>query len=74
MTTQNELTLKIELGALCPSLKEQLAELVIDDAELALLDQDADAITRLHIRGLIPEAVAMNARRKLVRKIQAALA
>lgn len=60
--------MQIELGALAPSLIEQLAG-AVDADKLAHFDQDADAITRLYVRGYIPESVAGKARKRLVKEI-----
>ena len=64
--------MNIELGALCKPLSEQLNGYISDD-KLKIMDADAAAITRLLIRGFIPESVAKNARKKLVRAIQVEL-
>lgn len=53
----------IIFGATAPKLSAQVQGL---DAQY---DLDADAITRLHVRGLLPDAEAHRARRRLVRKI-----
>lgn len=60
--------MQIELGALAPSLIEQLAG-EVDAAILAHLDRDADAITRLYVRGYIAQSVADRARKRLVKEI-----
>ena len=60
--------MQIELGALVPSLIEQLAGHV-DAEKLAILDADADAITRLYVRGYITPSVADKARKRLVKEI-----
>ena len=61
--------MQIELGALAPSLIEQLAG-EVDAAILAHLDRDADAITRLYVRGYIAQSVADRARRGWSRRFQ----
>ena len=60
--------MEIALGALAPKLIEQLAGQV-DANTLALLDTDADAITRLYVRGYITPSVADRARKRLVKEI-----
>lgn len=60
--------MKIALGALSPSLTEQL-DGMIDEKEIAVLDLDADAITRLYIRGYISSSQATTARKRLIKKI-----
>ena len=63
--------MQIELGALAPSLIEQLAGHV--DAEtLARLDADADAITRLYVRGYLAPSATDKARKRLVKEISMA--
>lgn len=60
--------MNIVLGALAPSLSEQLdGYLPADDLEH--LDKDADAITRLYIRGLMTKTRADAARGKLCKEI-----
>jgi len=64
--------LQITLGLTADSLKEQLGEIDTtpeQDAEIERLDMDADAISRLCVRGMIPESHAEKARQKLIRKI-----
>lgn len=60
----------IELGAMAPKLQEQLKGNRISQDNIDLWQMDADAITRLHLRGFISEAVTEAARKKLVSKIQ----
>lgn len=60
--------MEIALGALAPKLIEQLAGQV-DANILAQLDKDADAITRLYIRGYIAPSIADKARKRLVKEI-----
>lgn len=60
--------MEIVFGALAPSLIEQLAGHV-DATTLAILDADADAITRLYVRGYLAPSVADRARKKLVKEI-----
>jgi len=63
----------LHFGALAPKLKEQLKEFMVlpDDLEHAQLD--ADAITRLSIRGLITGSETLKARRKLGQKLDKAI-
>ena len=51
-------------GALCGSLDEQ----GFDDDD-GRLQQDADAITRLHVRGLLTESAVHSARKKLAKQL-----
>lgn len=64
--------MNVELGTFCKPLSEQLQGYIPED-KLKIMDADADAITRLLLRGFIPESVAKNARRKLVRAVQVEL-
>ena len=60
--------MEIALGTLAPKLIEQLAGQV-DANTLAMLGKDADAITRLYVRGYITPSVADKARKLLVKEI-----
>lgn len=60
--------MKIALGALAPSLTEQLAGM-IDEKELSVLDADANAITRLYIRGYMSSSQVEVSRKRLVKNI-----
>jgi len=66
--------MQIELGALSEPLTDQLGRNIKltpeQRKEAGIYDKDADAISRLYIRGLIPESQADNARRKLLKKIE----
>lgn len=64
--------MNIVLGAMAPSLKEQLAGR-LDEKTLDLLDADANAITRLLLRGHISDNSAKLARQRLMRSINAFL-
>lgn len=64
--------MQIELGALAPKLVEQLAGHV-SGFDLAILDEDADAITRLYVRGYLPPSVVDMARKKLIKGIKLAV-
>ncbi len=66
-------TMQIELGALAKPLTEQLAGSGIDHKKLQVFDLDANAISRLYVRGLITESQATAARKKLLRTIQGAV-
>jgi hypothetical protein len=56
--------MKIAFGAMCPKLSEQIDGLPEE------FDRDADAITRLIIRGFLSESVATSCRKKLVKNIE----
>ena len=66
----------ITFGALAPEIKEQLDEagLVYDEKDADHFNRDAEAITRLFLRDLIPNGQAEKARQKLVKKIGEAVA
>lgn len=53
-------------GALAPSLKEQLGQFCPEEFQA-----DADAITRLEVRGIVIPSGARAARKRLVRSIEA---
>ena len=61
----------IRLGAITPPLKAQLQG-ILPAGELDIYDKDADAISRLAVRGLITEAAATRARKRLIRSIEKA--
>lgn len=65
--------MKIELGALSDALWKQLdrAGLCVDDeSSLDALQADADAATRLMIRGKISDAACQTARKRIVRDLE----
>ena len=61
-------TLGLHFGALSPTIETQLKEqgLYLDHESVDHCQKDANAITRLMVRGLIPMSVAEKARKKLV--------
>ncbi len=60
----------IELGAMAPKLSQQLSSLRrLDQDKVAMAEKDADAITRLHVRGILIESEATRARNRLMKKI-----
>lgn len=69
-------TLELRFGALAPPLREQLVEQghEISEYSSADLQADADAITRLYLRGLLRKGEVDTARRRLVRSVQEVLA
>jgi len=66
-------TLDISFGAMVPSLKEQIGGLLDDEYMLAHFQLDADALVRVHMRGLIPDSQIDAARNRLFKKIQKAV-
>lgn len=65
--------LGLRFGALVPSLARQLKPYKIDKLDVKHFISDADAITRLYIRSLLPESQVMAARKKLLKKIHKAI-
>lgn len=65
--------IRIGFGALAPSLKKQLDEqrFRYDKSAIDHFQKDADAITRLRVRGLMPAGEVEKERKKLVNKIAA---
>lgn len=64
--------LKIRLGALAPKLYQQLNDAGIDGYNIEHIDRfqkDADAISRLSVKGFISESVAGKARARLMKNI-----
>jgi hypothetical protein len=59
----------IRLGALAPSLVEQLDGLGIPADKLEAINNDAHAITRLKVRGLLTERESESARKRLIKQI-----
>jgi hypothetical protein len=63
----------IHFGALAPALSEQIGHLIEDPKTMEHLERDADAITRLVIRGLVSDREGERARDRLFKKIVKAL-
>lgn len=63
--------LNLSFGVLAEKLSFQLKDFGLPELELNNFQRDADAITRLSIRGLLSESTAKNARLKLLGKIHA---
>lgn len=63
--------LSLHFGAFVQPLKQQLrdAKVKAPAGSVSAWQQDADAITRLVIRGLLTDSAAQAARRKLLRTI-----
>lgn len=64
--------MQVEFGALSPPLKEQLADAGLEPKEVACLQSDLDAITRLAVRGYIQEGVKVHCHREVLRRIRKA--
>jgi hypothetical protein len=71
MTTEDQNTFRIELGALCPPIFQQLSGqgLEMETVYLDHAEADATAITRLLIRGFLTDSEARKARKRLVKFI-----
>jgi hypothetical protein len=68
------MTVNLELGALSPSLDDQLSAQRLalrKGQDIKLFQKDADAITRCLIQGFMPESTAQRARRQLAKHIAA---
>jgi hypothetical protein len=61
--------IEIHFGALTPPLSEQLSNFKIDEKNLAHYQRDADAITRLSVRGLITDSMKGQTYKKLLKNI-----
>lgn len=64
----------IQLGLWAPTLREQGFDLLLPPERVDHFMQDDAAISRLHIRGLIPYSVHIKAREKLCKAIKAEIA
>jgi hypothetical protein len=64
---------KFTLGGFGPKLSDQGLEPYLSAEDIAHFDRDDEAISRLHVRGLIPYSVHVKARQKLAAKIRAAV-
>ena len=75
LTKKHGRSIGLNFGALSPKLSEQLKELrfVLEGADLKQFDADADAIVRLHVRGILPDAQVDGARKRLLKKIVSAI-
>lgn len=63
--------LNIEFGAFADPIIEQIGEEDIScRRELQIIQEDANAITRLSVRGLIGERLTINLRKKITKKIK----
>ena len=65
--------MNIKLGALCPSISEQLEKQGLEQIgkSIELLDRLADAITLTSIHGCLSESETNRARKRLVKMIKA---
>lgn len=63
----------ITFGAMADPLRKQLEMTGIDVGTINHLQRDADAIVRLHVRGLLTDSETSRARIRVIKKINAAL-
>ena len=63
--------LQIDFGAMAPKIAEQITAvgLTADKDGIAHCQKDADALTRLAVRGLLPDSAIRNGRKKLMKHI-----
>lgn len=63
----------IELGAMCPSIAEQLAAMGLEQTgrSVELLDRLAKAITLTHLHGCLTDSESTKARQRLVKMVKA---
>mgnify|MGYP001582550218 CR=1 FL=1 len=63
--------LQLDFGAMAPKIAEQItaAGLTANPAEIAHCQKDADALTRLIVRGLLSESTIRNGRKRLMEYI-----
>ena len=67
------MTIAIKFGAMALPIRKQLgaAGFAIGADEAHQLQQDADAVTRLCIRGVLSDSAASSARKRIIRRIAA---
>lgn len=67
----SSVALSLVFGASAPSIAEQLRRqgLLASDGAVTLWQRDADAITRLAIRQLLPDAAIRTARKNLLKRV-----
>jgi hypothetical protein len=63
----------IRFGAMAPHLGTQLDGFGVDTERLGAINNDAHAITRLKVRGLLTEKEADSARKRLIKQITKAV-
>lgn len=63
----------IKFGAWAPPLKKQLASVPVNRATVAVQQLNADAVTRLVLHGLLTDAAARRARKRILRKLERVL-
>lgn len=64
--------LTLQFGAMAPKLAEQLDGIArLPKSLLSAFQQDADAVTRLAVRGLLPDGETAKARKRLLKRVAA---
>jgi len=63
----------IHFGMCSPTLADQVGHLISDKDALDHMQKDADAISRLYVRGLIPKSASDRAYDKLFKSLTAAI-
>ena len=63
----------IELGAMCPSIAEQLAAMGLEQTgkNVEMLDRLAKAITLMHLHGCLTDSESTKARQRLMKMVKA---
>jgi len=74
MKNENKATLGLHFGALCHPIAKQLKDQGVTmnvgiRGSASIWQKDADAITRLAVRQLLPDSAARGARQKLLKTI-----
>jgi len=60
---------KLAVGAMAESIEKQLAYFGIEIKNADFYQEDLDSVTRLLIRGFIPQSVADKARNKIIKEV-----
>ena len=62
---------ELYFGALCDSIKSQLSKqgFVLNEKDNERFQKIADAITTLHLHGIIPDSITYNCHKKLMKQI-----
>lgn len=67
-------TITIEFGALCDPIKKQLQDQGVSEMTgIDLLQSRADAISQLHIAGLLSDSEARRARNRLMKNLRGSI-
>lgn len=68
---QEKKSMSLSFGALAPRISEQLEAqgLEFKTTEVVQLQRDLDAVTRLRVRGLLPDSLCEMVHRRIFRKV-----